>query len=367
MQDEIIMSLNNSLLNINQYFDKNKIIELQNSKKCGLANIGATCYINSIIQLLGHCYPFLLMILAKSIENNNDKPLLFNELKEIFNLMWIQHHSLRPNKFLKALQINFNFIDINNQQDIHEILLLILNKINEELKINIKYEETKYNNNISKILGKKCDEEWFNYHKKEYSEMIELFYGQIMNQIKCSNIECKKIHHSFDYFSMLELEIPKNKENISLNDCINSYFSSFYLNSNEEKEWKCDKCNLYEKNKKVAKIWKMPPILFICIKRFEYNSTINNMIKNDIDIDIPEKLNFDKYIISPKTNSNYSYIGSALHLGRYNFGHYITLLKNNNEYIVIDDQNINPVKIEIGSNLIKKSYILLYLSSSIIN
>ncbi len=352
------MSVNNSLIGINKYFDKNKIENFKNAKKCGLANIGATCYINTIIQLLGHSYPFLIMVLTKQNENLSNS--LFIELQEIFKLMWIDHHSLRPIKFLKSLQSKFNFININNQQDIHEILLLILNKLNEELKVSVKYQEYKYSNEISNIIGNKCDKEWYNYHKKEYSEIIELFFGQSMNQIKCSNAKCQTLHHSYDYFSILEIAIP-NKENLDLNDCIKAHFAPHYLNSDsKDKEWKCDKCDSFHKNKKVLKIWKMPPILLICLKRFEFNLNKKEMIKNDIDIKIPEELLFEKYIIAPKTNVKYKYIGSAIHLGKYNYGHYITLIKNTEDFVIIDDETIRILDKNTGNKLLEKSYILLY-------
>jgi ubiquitin carboxyl-terminal hydrolase 8 len=347
----------NSLLNINQFFDSEKIDNLKNAPNCGLANIGSTCYINSIIQLLGHSQPFVIFLLSKNFDNNNNNILVSKELKEIFDLIWIQHHSLKPNKFLNALQKNFDFINVNFQQDIHEILLLLLNKINEELKINnlVSYKKFNYNQKVLQNLGNKCDKEWYEYHKKEYSEIIDLFYGQIINQIKCN---CNQISHSYDFFSILQIEIPKNDTNINLNDCIKSYFSSFFLNDNEKKEWKCDKCNLYDKSKKVAKIWKMPPILLISIKRFEYNN--NAFVKNDKDIDIPFELDLDQYIISNNTHTKYKYVGSAIHLGRSNFGHYISIFKKNTEFTVIDDQNINNINEENGINLIKKSYVLLY-------
>jgi ubiquitin C-terminal hydrolase len=356
------MSLNKSLLNINNNFKSEILEEFENKKKCGLANIGATCYINSIIQLLGHCYPFTIMLLQKNIIET-EKPSISKELQEIFNLIWIQGHSLRPNKYLRALQINFNFINVNSQQDVHEVLLLILNKMNEELKCNLDVYAPQSSLNLGEdLLDIKCNKEWYNYHNKEYSEIIELFYGQIINQIKCSNINCQKLHHSYEYFSMLELEIPKLENKINLDDCIKSYFTPFYLNNNDEKEWKCDKCNLYEKNKKLGKIWRMPPILFICVKRFIFIPEINHIIKNNIDIKIPDELNFDDYIISPQTNFKYNYAGSIIHLGASNFGHYISIFKNNitQKYTLIDDEIVRELSNEESKKIIEKSYILLF-------
>ena len=176
-------------------------------------------------------------------------------------------------------------------------------------------------------------------------------------QVKC--LDCK-IHHSYDYFSILELEIPEiSNKKITVEDCIDSYFSPFHLNE-IEKDWKCDKCNEYKKNKKVHKICKLPPLLFICLKRFKYIN--NNNIKNDIDIEIPNTLDFSNYIVSKdiNTNVNYNLVGSAIHLGRSNSGHYISLFDKS----IIDDTNILKISDIENSNLIEKSYILLYQVSN---
>ena len=55
--------------------------------------------------------------------------------------MCVEGNSLIPIRFLKTLKLKFDYIDINQQNDLHEILLLILNKLNEEIKVSnpIKY------------------------------------------------------------------------------------------------------------------------------------------------------------------------------------------------------------------------------------
>lgn len=353
----------NSLLNIDEYLNNNRIELLSSSKKCGLANTGHTCYINTIIQLLGHCYPFTLMLLDKKTKDKT----LSHELKEIFDLTWNKGHSLRPYKFLKSLQSKFSFINIHEQQDSHEILSLIINKLNEELKIDISTlipNNAENNSNDSSKLSINCDKAWFKHHKNEYSEIVELFYGQIINQIKCSN--CSKIHHSYDYFSCLNLEIPNIKSmNIKLNDCIDSYFASMVLNdksksSNENTaEWKCDKCKQSAPSKKVSKIWKLPPMLFVCLKR-------NQNIKIHNNVEIPNLLDFACHQISQPIDK-YNFTGSAIHIGDINFGHYIAMIKNAKDkvsddfaYTLIDDVNITKISLQKGLNLVEKSYILLY-------
>ena len=100
------------------------------NKRTGLQNIGATCYINTLIQCLLSCTFFNNFILSNDFNdrlNNKDNMYLINELQTVFKSMWIDGNFLNPVRFLKTLKLKFDFINVNSQNDIHEILLLILN------------------------------------------------------------------------------------------------------------------------------------------------------------------------------------------------------------------------------------------------
>ena len=85
------------------------------NKRTGLQNIGATCYINTIIQCLLSCEPFRNFILSndymdrlKSADILDDKNnyYLVKELESIFRSMWVDGNSLNPLRFLNQRFIN---------------------------------------------------------------------------------------------------------------------------------------------------------------------------------------------------------------------------------------------------------------------
>tara|TARA_B110000261_G_C13064171_1_gene349456 strand:+ start:446 stop:1513 length:1068 start_codon:yes stop_codon:yes gene_type:complete len=339
------------------------------NKRTSLQNIGATCYINTLIQCLLSCTYFNNFVLSQDYNNriqndNNDKKNIFliTELRNIFKSMWIDGNSLNPIRFLKTLKLKFNFIEINSQNDIHEILLLILNKLNEEIKINdiSKYTNNKINhvdNNSLQNLKKNCYEKWFEMHKKEYSELNEILYHHKITQIICGN--CNHIHHNHDSSCIIDIEIPIVQDNnkYQLIDCIKNHMNTELLNSNPDMKWTCDECNNSEISEKSTKYWKLPPTLIISLKRFIYDKDSNNMIKNNIYIDAPLELNLSEYVLS-NNNSKYKLKSVANHFGNLNNGHYFSIVKNKDKWTIIDDLSIKTV--DEKDILFNLGYILFY-------
>tara|TARA_B110000261_G_scaffold60078_1_gene70667 strand:+ start:150 stop:1223 length:1074 start_codon:yes stop_codon:yes gene_type:complete len=345
-----------------------------NYKNGGLKNIGATCYINTLIQCLCSCSYFVNFILSEKYLDRiqNDNVYFIKELKSIVNSLLVDGNSLIPVRFLKTLKLKFDFIDINQQNDLHEILLLILNKMNEEIKISdtLKYFDTNIlrrsiNNSDTeyKKLDDKCYKMWYELHKKEYSELVELFYGHSISQIVCGN--CNFIHHNNEFFNILDLEIPEKDPKIPIDiyDCIEKHTSIEFLNYNiDDDKWKCDVCNESKKSGKVIKHWKFPPILIICLKRFYFDKNLNRMTKNNTYIDIPFELDLKDYTMSNKSKTKYKLQSVGLHFGNIYGGHYSSVVRKDkntdDKWLLIDDLTINKInKKDINLN---SAYMLFY-------
>lgn len=356
-----------------------EFIQNKNYKNGGLKNMGATCYINTLIQCLCSCSYFVNFILSgvylDRIQDNNSIDFI-TEMRSIVNSLLVDGNSLIPIRFLKTLKLKFDFIDINEQNDLHEILLLILNKMNEEIKVSdtIKYFDTNIlrasiNNKDTEYnkLDKKCYKMWYELHKKEYSELTELFYGQSISQIVCGN--CNHIHHNNEFFNILDLELPKQLDPnipIDIYDCIEKHTSIEFLNYNiNDDKWKCDVCNESKKSEKIIRHWKFPPILIVCLKRFYFDKKLNRMTKNNTLIDIPYELDLKDYTMSNKCKTKYKLQSVGLHFGNIYGGHYSSIVRkdknNDDEWLLIDDLKINRIKKkDINFNF---AYMLFYSNS----
>ena len=313
----------------------------------GINNLGSTCAINSLIQIITRNDDLRNIILNSNVAINT----FTSELKEILDLLYIQQKNINPVKFINYFYNTFKDVFNRNEQiDINELWFYFYNKINEE---------TYYNslNNISLNQITNIEEEHkykLNiYNENKESDIMKLVQGSYINIIECS--KCNNKTYLFEPFITLNLDIIDN-ENISIVDLIINSMKNEYR---EKDDWICDKCNEKHAYIKTSRIWKLPKLLFITINRFkEFNK------KNNAEIIINNTLNFNKGSIMSENKDivlNLESIG--LHHGDIYGGHYTALcnMKNGN-YHLFNDDNINIIKEEELFKEFKSNnaYLLLY-------
>lgn len=306
-------------------------------KPSALANLGATCYINTTIQCLGHCRPFLeFMLMQKEYDGK-----LLGEVHDLYKELFIGHHSLIPRKFIGALNDKIKSIDIHEQNDINEFLMILLDKLNRDICYMVKDDSSATDpirsdgNKYSRIKNV-MEKAWWDQTRKEYSEMIPMFYGQLISQIKCGC--CTKIHHNYELFSDLSLPIDDNCN--TLYDCFDAHFKDEVVNK-EERLWKCDKCEKKCESEKCTVLWKMPTILIVSLKRF----SATTMRKNAKNIDIPMELDMSKYCLGDKKYV-YNLKSAGVHMGFSQMGgHYYAMCQGYDGYwYKIDDLDVKMEK-----------------------
>ena len=94
----------------------------------GIENLGATCYLASIVQLLSHSPAFLGSLGSTVFSDPNDIQTAFVDLVKI---MWkTGNQSLNPRPLVKALQtFRSGSFGIKQMEDAHEVMWLILNHL----------------------------------------------------------------------------------------------------------------------------------------------------------------------------------------------------------------------------------------------
>ena len=322
-------------------------MDFAQKKPGGLSNLSNTCYLNAAIACLGHCEPFLKYVLsieASSLKKNS----LMAELRELLYQLWINEHSLIPRKFLKCIHDNLgNDIDIFSQNDLSEFVGILIDKLNDDVceEIGTKLDRTTYADTPYDIQRYKMDIDWTKTNKKTYSPLKELFYGQMISQIICGH--CHKIFHNYEMFNTTMLTIENNEKN--LNDCFDTFFKE-----EVKEDWRCDACQQIAPSKKTLKLWRLPEILLITLKRFDYN---NN--KNNKQISMPLNLDVGNFTLSRgATKFNLKSVG--YHMGNTENGHYIAIVHHpNGSWYFIDDLSRNKLDTPNVSN----GYVFFYCKS----
>lgn len=358
---------------MNYYHNMDKTF-LTDKGKTGLANLGATCYLNTAIQCLGYCHDFLKFVISakykKEAEQNGkiiNEQSVMNELRDLYIDLWINNNSLIPRKFINAVKTNIDFLEIHQQNDINEFLVIFISKLNSDICYNVKLtkkdliEKNNYSTEILYDIQRfKMDISWLNGVGKEYSELVDLLYGQSIMQIVCGN--CNKITHNYEiYTSMM---VPITERTNTLKDCIQEYMGEELMNNNEDAnstKWKCDECKCMCKSKKTTKLWRNPRILIISLKRFT-----KNLQKNEKQIEIPDTLDISDYTLTNQ-RCNYTLSSIAFHHGSFHGGHYTAICKHpDGNWYDIDDLSVSKFGNSDNSSVFKyiqRGYVYFYTLS----
>tara|TARA_B110001450_G_scaffold38136_1_gene33942 strand:- start:431 stop:1408 length:978 start_codon:yes stop_codon:yes gene_type:complete len=321
----------------------------------GLQNLGNTCAINTLIQIICRNSFLRNSILNVDISNNT----LAIELKEILNIMYIDNNSLSPNKFVKNLFDNLKVFNLGEQLDLTELWLLLFEKITNEISDyipKIKYE--KYFDNLKitdKEINIKADYIINNFNDNKNSLWLQNVQGVILNIIECT--ECNNNSYNFEPFTAIQLDLKDTGESISLT----SLFRDYLRHTTNKDEWKCDKCNKCTKYKKIQKLWKVPNVLVFFLKRYD---NINK--KNNTKIDINENINIKNGCILSNHEQEVSYNIKSIgcHIGNLDGGHYYAICKNetDDKFVMYDDLDIKVFN-NGNKNFLKnnnKCYMVVY-------
>jgi ubiquitin C-terminal hydrolase len=323
----------------------------------GLANMGATCYVNTIVQCLGYCSSFFKFILAGPRPTDKSTPLA-DDLRDVYNEIWVNDQTIAPRQFLKGLHDALgSYITIFEQNDISEFLMLYLDKLNADLGVGItlsdehlaqiKEEASAHPNPKYGELVYQMDMNWLNAIKNEYSPIMDLFYGQLISQIVCGS--CKHIHHNYETYCNVSVPVPKSGQ--SLQEAIHQHFSDETMNSKDDAmQWKCDKCEQCVPSKKSIKLWRNPNVMIVSVKRFDHT-----LVKNNKSVCAPLYLDVSKYTINPKTPSNYKLVAIGNHCGSgLGYGHYNCCCRHmNGKWYQVDDCKVweaNEREVDVALN-----------------
>jgi len=335
----------------------------------GLSNLGFTCAINSLVQII--CRNDLLrnIILSYDFQENT----LIANLKEILVLLHINNKSIIPKKFVACIYDNFdNIFNYGEQIDITELWIFLNQKIISELNDNSKYHnallnenkvfnEIQYSNYNDYILAfknsKYLNEQFIYYYATHCNNKISLWQnttqGFLLNITKCK--KCDNTLYNFEPISALYLNIPDNIDNPNIINMLEDLLNE----NNYNNDWLCNKCNDKTEYIKASKIWSLPSVLFIIINRF-----IDINIKNTKPVNINDTLCFTKGTIlyNKDEEKMYKLSSIALHVGNITGGHYTSIcstqVDDENVFLLYNDDNISKVDNFLQKN--KEAYMLIY-------
>jgi ubiquitin carboxyl-terminal hydrolase 12/46 len=336
----------------------------------GFENFGNTCYCNSVLQALYFCIPFrerMLEYYAKSSKVNSDEEdNLLMCMGELFNTISSQRKKtgvIAPRKFVQKLRKENELFRSYMHQDAHEFLNYMLNDIADTLKKEQKEREQKEqddeeheNDGQHNTSGGNNDSEAKQNKKKKKSKgdstqqsksyshteggtfVHDIFEGTLTNETKC--LCCESVTSKDESFLDLSIDI---EQNTSLTNCLFN-FSSIETLSRGDKFY-CDKCCSLQEAQKRMKIKKLPKILVVHLKRFKFIEQLQQYKKLNYRVVFPFELvlqNTSHDAVEP--DRRYDLFAVVVHVGSGpNHGHYISMVKSHNTWLIFDDDNIDLI------------------------
>ena len=292
------------------------------SKPIGLKNLGNSCYMNSVLQVLAHTDDFKKYFLNNDFDEGS-KPLscaLKNFLKEYFENT--DNNYFAPEKLHNAIkqqyktQLHHEMKFANgHQHDPQEFLTIFLDSLeteNNEWNNIFKGKETIFD------TCKDCKDEsqkeneiifWCLGIKDDDLEKIE---SHEMEEDCCNCCDCCCVY----YKTALEKLLDNYKKE-------------------EEIESNCGGCKNNTKKGRITKISFLPKYLILQFKIYNHHSVF---------IKIPKELNLKKYCTEQNNvNFDYTLYGIVRHHGNKFSGHYTAAIKEGNDWYICDDKTVEKV------------------------
>jgi ubiquitin C-terminal hydrolase len=328
-----------------KYLASNNLITKYNNKGLtGLCNLGNTCYINSCMQILSHCYELNEVIDMLEQKISNDNGLVLKEWKILKDLLWSKNCIISPNRFINAIQSVASLKERElftgyAQNDLPEFLIFILDCFHEALERKVYITVDGKTENDLDDLAKTCYEMIKTTYTNSYSEMIDLFFGIHVSLIITNDNLNKILSIKPEPFSTINLPIPSDNKKCSIYDCFDLYTNYEFLEGSNA--WFNEKTNMKQDVIKTIKFWSLPNILIVDFKRFDnLNKKLNNIIHTPL-----LGLDLSKYVIGYNREKYiYELFGICNHNGECQGGHYTAYIKNSNQkWYHFNDTDVNEI------------------------
>ena len=390
----------------------------------GIANLGNTCYMNSVLQclsatdILNH---YIRNIYFKDNLREGIKRLYIEKLKkknkiievshnvikskfkdsityrlyQLFTVLWKCRSSLTPKYFKNSVDSHCKMFKGFQQHDAQEFLTALLDRIHDELKTNIDIEKYNLNDEFTEYMQNKI--QLFNVlqnntinqiHKQQLQEQLnKLISDNINKEVFLNGIEQRikflQKNHSIisDLFMGMYLSKiicancnfisitydPFNMLTLELCDSDMSMFTNLqdcinHFLKPEEVEYTCERCKIKTQAQKTLNIFSMPEKLIIHFKRFKFINGRSAKINSLIDFPL-DNVYFHEIQDIHKTNEKmpYEIYGVVHHSGGTGGGHYIATTKNSLNFKWYEFNDSNVTELSNPKSIVDRTaYILFY-------
>ena len=201
-----------------------------------------------------------------------------------------------------------------NQEDSQEFLRYLLEGLHEDVN-RVLTKPTPINSEIDSSLSvcEQAMEAWKRYIRRDDSQLVDLFVGQLKSTLRCS--ECSHESVTFEAFWDLSLGIPARSGEVSLLDCLDSFTKEEVLDGDEMPT--CERCKTRRRCTKRYSLYRLPKILVVHLKRFSQSDRFKQKLSSTVTFPL-NGLNLSKYVTQAPLK--------ILHMFFFNFSYTVALV-----------------------------------------
>lgn len=345
----------------------------------GLANMGNTCYVNACLQILSHTYELNDFLSKNDGEykarlNHTVDSVLLHEWDKLRAMLWSENCIISPGGFVSAMQkiAKLKHMDLFSgfqQNDVAEFLMFLMDCFHTALAREVEMKVRGVVRNATDRAAKECYEMMAGMYKKQYSEVLNIFYGvqvSLIESLSQSPGDATVLSTKPEPFCILNLSFHTGNDGnafraVSLFDCMDHHCASEVLSG--DNAWFNEATGKKQDVRKRLSFWSLPNVLIIGLKRFEMNAR-GQPRKIQVPIDIPcNRADFSKYVHGyNRENYVYELFGVCNHHGGSPMGgHYTATIKNaNGKWYGCNDTIVKEVPLAGDSIVSNLPYCLFY-------